>query len=221
MSLIVGHEANQRKAFDNIVTALDFDRLLPARVFLEVWSDFLFFQSDYIFAPEFVEVMGESLRLENAHVSCLLNLDKTGTFEFGDIAAIFLDERVTGREYRDELHGRGSADGWLYLVDRYARASDVGEWCIYCEKANDVAVIGFRGIGGVEKFEKPLKRLWARPIEELVDGGHTPVFPFNNLTPTWRKGLVQHYGAHLSWGNKGQQRVSVRLKNNAPISAQQ
>jgi hypothetical protein len=79
-------------------------------------------------------------------------------------------------------------------MDNYACTSDVGEWCFYCEKGNDIAVIGLREATGIEKFGMPLKRLWAKPIDELVDGGCSPTFPFNKLTPAWRQGLVNNYG---------------------------
>jgi hypothetical protein len=101
---------------------------------------------------------------------------------------------ISGVAYDDKLRDGGPASGWLYRVDRYACASDVGDWCIYCEKSNDVAVIGLRDIGGIGKFETPLKRLWAKPINELIDGGVSPAFPFDQLVPAWRQGLVQNYG---------------------------
>src|SRR5207253_2039091 len=115
-------------------------------------------------------------------------------FEFDAIEAIFLDAMTGGAAYADKLRAGGPADGWLYAVDRYACASDVGEWCIYCEKTNDVAVIGLRDGGGIETFETPLKQLWAKPIVELIDGGDSPQFPFDHLVPAWRKGLVDNYG---------------------------
>jgi hypothetical protein len=194
MSLGEGDVVYQRRAFDNVVKALDFDRTLPDRVHVGPWSDFLFFPSDHVFAPDFPEVVRELLGVERAHVACLLNLDMTERFEFDSMAAIFLDEMISGVAYDDKLRDGGPASGWLYRVDRYVCASDVGDWCIYCEKSNDVAVIGLRDIGGIGKFETPLKRLWAKPINELIDGGSFPVFPFDQLVPAWRQRLVQNYG---------------------------
>lgn len=194
MSLGEGDAVYRQQAFDNVVKALDFDRMLPDRIHFGPWSDFLFFQSDHVFASDFPEIVRELLSVERANIACLLNLDKTERFEFDYIAAIFLDEMISGVAYDDKLRGGGPASGWLYRVDRYACASDVGEWCIYCEKSNDVAVIGLRGIDGIGRFEKPLKRLWAKPIDELIDGGCSPVFPFDQLVPAWRQRLVKNYG---------------------------
>jgi hypothetical protein len=59
---------------------------------------------------------------------------------------------------------------------------------------NDIAVIGFRERDGHEKFETPLKDLSAMPIEDLIDGGSSPLFPFDHLVPAWRSGLVDNYG---------------------------
>ncbi len=48
----------------------------------------------------------------------------------------------------------------------------------YCEKNNDVAVVDFKGSECGEKFEVSLRSLSAKPIEDLIDGGCTPLFPF-------------------------------------------
>jgi hypothetical protein len=195
MRLTAGDEASRQKALDVVMRSLDFERVLPEGVFIGKWDHFLFCESDRIFAPGFMDAMSGLLRLERAQVSCFLNVDKTEVFELGRIAAFFFDEGVTSREYGSAVRAGGPADGWLYRVDRYACASDGGEWCIYCEKGNDVAVIGIRDSGGIEKFETPLRQLWAKPIEDLVDGGAAPLFPFDQLVPAWRKGLLDNYGS--------------------------
>ncbi|MGF6604818.1 hypothetical protein P3T23_009574 [Paraburkholderia sp. GAS448] len=187
------NNAARRKAFDTVMRSLDFDKLLPERVFIGEWTHFLFFESDRIFESGFMDAMCQLLRLEHAKVACLLNVDKTEVFELENVAALFLDEAVFGKEYGDELRAGGPADAWLYRVDRYACASDVGEWCIYCEKSNDIAVVGLRSADGIKKFEAPLQHLWARPIEDLMDGGCSPLFPFDHLVPAWREGLVSNY----------------------------
>ncbi|WP_231409762.1 hypothetical protein [Ralstonia solanacearum] len=188
------NEDGKRSAFNNIVAAGDFKRMLPESILSDAWTVFLFFQSDYVFSSDFVEIIYEFLHLEDAHVACLLNLDKTEILEFDSAAAIYIDEKVDRSAYQEKLHAGGPALGWLFGIDRYVCASDVGEWCIYCEKSNDVAVIAFRGVECIKKFEMPLRNLSARPIEDLIDGGCAALFPFDQLVPAWRKGLVDNYG---------------------------
>ncbi len=187
-------EDKQRSAFFNTVEAGDFKGMLPNSVLIDAWTVFLFFQSDYVFSADFVDIVREFLHLEDAQSACLLNLDKTESLDFDSAAAIYIDERVDGAAYQEKLHAGGPVSGWLFGVDRYVCASDVGEWCIYCEKGNDVAIIGFKGCECGGKFEAPLRSLSAKPIEDLIDGGCTLLFPFDQLVPTWRKGLVDNYG---------------------------
>lgn len=187
-------EDKRRSAFRNIVAVGDFKTMLPDSVFIEAWRVFRFFQSDHVFSMGFVEIVREFMYLEGAQVACLLNLDKTEILGFDSAEAIYIDARMDGNAYQEKLHAGGHDLGWLFGVDRYVCASDVGGWCIYCEKSNDVAVVGFRGIECIKKFEVPLRNLSARIIEDLIDGGCAPLFPFDHLVPVWRKGLVDNYG---------------------------
>ena len=150
MDLIVESDgkAAQEGAFHNVVGALKFDRRFPENVFAGEWSDFLFFESDRMFAPEFAEVVGELLGSENAGVCCLLNLDQTRSLKFEEASAIFLDRMTTASEYAAKLRRGGPAVGWLYGMDKYGCASDVGDWSIYCEKQNDIAVRSEERRGG-------------------------------------------------------------------------
>lgn len=201
MNLIEASESERRCAFHNVMGACDFQKMLPDQLFVGVWRAFLFFPSDFMFSPDFVDVVRELMRLEEALVACLLNLDKTEKLAFGGASLMLIDAAVDRAAYEKKLRAGGPATGWLFDVDRYACASDVGEWCIYSEKSNDVAVIALRKLSGREKFEVPLKHLSAKTIDDLVSDGCAPQFPFDRLVPAWRKGLVDHYGQE-AWGGK-------------------
>jgi len=144
-----------------------------------------------MFIPRFAPIIGDFLRSENGSLCCLLNLSKTKALEFERIAAVFIDGLVTGKEYDAQLRG----DGWLFGMDRYGCASDVGEWCMYCEKDNDIAVVGLRNENSRSKFRSPLKELNAEPIESVNGGELAELFPFIHLTPQWRRGLIENYGS--------------------------
>ena len=183
----------RRAAFSNVVGAIELDRFLPENVFSGEWSDFLFFQSDRMFVSAFAEVVGELLSAENAEICCLLNLSETDPMEFEKASAFLLDGMVPGNDYEAHLRGSGPAVGWLYSMDRYGCASDVGDWCIYCEKENDIAVVALRKENGVSKFRSPLDKLRAQPIEALSNGELATLFPFSNLTAEWRIALTKRY----------------------------
>jgi hypothetical protein len=184
------NESARRRAFGNLLRAVDVQKRMPMNVFFGTWAKFLFFESDRIANAKFVEVVAQLLTAENATIGGLLNVFETKSFVFEHIAALFLDKATTGIDYMACLRGTSPAVGWLYSMGTYACASDVGEWCIYCERDNDIAIIGLRDNDGVAKFKAPLEELSAGSIEALEASGF---FPFNKLIPTWRKGLIENY----------------------------
>ena len=86
------------------------------------------------------------------------------------------------------------SSGWLFGMDQYACVSDVGRWCIYCEKENDVAVIAFRDETGGCDFSQPLTDLHASPADQIGSDPSVP-FPLNSLTYAWREALEVNYAA--------------------------
>jgi hypothetical protein len=188
----IGPEMSRRKAFDGLIKALRPDARLPSNVFAESWSSYLFFPSDELFLGEFVSAVSGLLLAEKGSVACLINLSETTQMTFDKASAIFLDNRTTASWYDLKLRGNGPADGSIFVMDRYACMSDVGEWCIYCEKEEDVAVIAVRDTDGVTKFDSPLAAMRAAPLSQL-SVPDTGVFPFNKLTPNWHKELTCNY----------------------------
>jgi ankyrin repeat protein len=95
--------------------------------------------------------------------------------------------------FMEALGAGGPANGWLYRIDRYVGASDVGTWCTYCGKSNDFAAIGMLQDDCAPKFGDPLWSLSAKPIGERIFGGRSPQYPFDHLVSAWRDGLLQNY----------------------------
>jgi hypothetical protein len=185
-------------AFHNVRSFIEPDAMLPAQVLVGDWSTILFFESDRIFSASFVQTVRGLSHVERSTSCCLLNFSQTYVLEYQEAAAIFIEAATSADDYAKKLAEGGPAAGWLFGVDRYGCASDIGEWCIYCEKENDVAFIGLRA-ANVEKYLLPLKRLSAEPVEALV-GDHASPPPFNMLTRKWRIGLLQHYGSRPPGG---------------------
>ncbi|MCT7313271.1 hypothetical protein N5J06_20040 [Ralstonia sp. CHL-2022] len=187
-------DLSRLQAFKNAAASIDFDQVFPDQVFCGEWQGFLFFQSDYVFAPEFVDFVKEILEVELGSMACIVNLDKTEAYEIHQAALLFINEETDQRQYMEALRGDGPADGWLYAMDRFICTSDVGRWCVYCEKSNDVAVVGLRDIPSGNALDVALGRVHAKPIEVLLKDGASPQFPFDRLIPAWRQGLVENYG---------------------------
>ena len=181
-------------AFGQVVSSLAHMMSLPSQVFKGCFSEFMFFESDRMFAPSFADVVRELLSTEGTTSCCLVNLSRTHTMAYSQAAAIFLDAQMTGVEYDVQLRSGGPATGWLFSIDRYGCASDGGSWSIYCEKDNDMAVVALRGQSAVERFSSPLRELHAETIDILIRQGSAGPFPFSSLTPRWRDELGRQYG---------------------------
>ncbi|VVE56308.1 hypothetical protein PAQ31011_05097 [Pandoraea aquatica] len=184
---------SQRDALNMLLGLIDFKKKFPENVFRGKWGGVLFFESDAMFSTEFAEVVSGLLRYEGANAASLVNIDEAKSLGFENVSALFLDGEVTGDLYQSFLIGAGPAKGWLYNVDSYACASDVGGWCIYCEKSNDIGVIASREPITSLAGQQALRLLGARPIETLIAGGGSALFPFNRLVDSWREGLMQNY----------------------------
>lgn len=184
----------RRKAFGNVIGSIDSLASFPAQVFRGRWNAFLFFESDRLFAGEFVSVMAGLLNVEQAEICCLLNFGVTDVLTYESAAMMFIDKGIEPHVYEAKLTEGGPAKGWLFGVDRYGSASDQGDWIIYCEKANDIAVIAFRKSSDREKYIECLKKLHAEPIMALLEAGSAAPVPFSQLTKSWCHGLAQHYG---------------------------
>jgi hypothetical protein len=128
--------SDRLQALNNSVAFCDFKKSLPEFVFRGDWERFLFFQSDYVFASEFNDFVHRLLRIEGGHAACLINLDKTeADHTHYQVEPLFIDERTDGATYMRALHGEGPAHGWLYAMNRFVCTSDIGRWCVYCERA--------------------------------------------------------------------------------------
>jgi hypothetical protein len=188
-----GKDARRRQSCLNAVKGLSLDRKLPSRVFQPLWGGFLFFESDRIFSADFPNVVHELMRIENSYVTSLIDLDVSGLVEFEDVSATFIDRATTGDEYCAHLRAGGPGTGWLYGMHRFACASDVGEWCVYVEKMNDIAAIGFHIKNGLEKYYSATRMLNGLSIATLIAAGSKSAFPFSALTFEWRTSLLENY----------------------------
>lgn len=183
----------QRESLSKIFSLIDFEKKFPENVFRGKWGEFLFFESDAMFSIEFTEVVSGLLRCEEAKAASLINIDEAKSLGFENVSALFFDDEVTGDLYQLSLIGAGPAKGWLYNVDSYACASDVGGWCIYCERSNDIGVIASREQITSLAGQQALRLLGARQIDTLIAGEGNALFPFIRLVDSWREGLMQNY----------------------------
>jgi hypothetical protein len=187
-------EVAKRVAFDNAISSINTDVFFPSQVFVEGFSEYKFFESDQIFSPSFAGAINSLLLEDGALVCSLINLSQTRTETYGEAAALFFEAGIAPAEYDARLQAGGPGRGWMFTGDRFCCASDTGSWSIYCEKNNDVAVIGLQDRGTVERLSSGLHKLHAEEIVALLDQGAEAVPPFGILVPRWRYELTRHYG---------------------------
>lgn len=140
--------------------------------------------------------MKELLLIERSSDACLLNLSRQSGSEFDPAACICLNASTKTDDYEERLRAGGMADAWLYdITEDYGCASDVGKWCIYCERGSEVAVIALKSIEMMKMCHVPLRLLGARPAEGLWKP--EPVRPVSKAGEAWREDLATQYTPSL------------------------
>lgn len=185
----------QNRAFCNAIYSIDGARSLPGMVYKKGWREFKFFQSDYVFSPDFCDAVAELLHAEGAHSAALINIDMQHPTRREERSVVFFEPATSPQEYASVLFGSSPGEGWMFDYDRYVCASDVGGWAIYCDRSNDVAIIAFREGERVIKNVGALAKIW-ESIELLLNNPGSPD-PFCRLVDSWRRGLIENYGARV------------------------
>ena len=187
-------DASRRSAVSNALSSISKDRRFPKKVLVGHWEDYLFFDTfGTMFDPCFIEVKNLLLTEDKASVIALINLgDDTPVDD--NPPAIFIEQNTKAKEYISELESKGAPPGWRFVMGRYVCASDTGNWSIYCEKQNNMAVFAFR-----EGFPKSIcsqveALLRAKSIKFSSPTGDSSLFDFIDLLPDWRFTLVTEHG---------------------------
>ncbi|WP_422649922.1 hypothetical protein [Cupriavidus sp. H18C1] len=165
------------------------------KIFKDEWKCFLFLNPGIFFAPMFASIVVDLMGLEAAKVTCIHNIDVAQGRAFSKGENIFIDKAVCESRYKSFFENGGAGETWAYGIDRYVAASDVGGWCFYFDRENDIAMIAFPSFRHAALCRIQLEGLGARPIDELIDGGNAPLFPYSSLVPEWRDALLKNYGS--------------------------
>jgi len=81
-------------------------------------------------------------------------------------------------------------------MERLGCASDVGEWCMYCEPNNEIAVIAFRQTEAAARYASAMARVHATRFEEAIR--EPPLsygFSERALSREWRDEFLREYAA--------------------------
>jgi hypothetical protein len=185
------NEEPERKAYANAISAVGINARLPQNVFVGAWNRFLFFEESLIFEDLSIAILHEILDAEGAHSICVANLGNAEVYD--PPPARYVGRTTDAPGYISLLRGNGGPDAWLYLRDRYTFASDVGTWCIYCERQEDMGILAIRDAHAVHRFSNVIDKLHAKPIKALSRGSKIGELKFEKLLPVWRSALSKHY----------------------------
>ena len=181
-----------KMARQNVRAGVRVDRRFPLNIFVGAWSDFFFFDADWMTESDFVEHVKSFLDVEGGQCACLWKLDSEVANER---RFFFVGKQTTSNDYRALLAGTTPGYGWLDAMARLACASDVGEWCMYCEPNNEIGVIGFHQAGASARYSLAMARVHARRFEDATR--EPPLsygFSERALSREWRDEFVREYG---------------------------
>jgi hypothetical protein len=185
-------ENRMRQAVKNLDAALETNRRFPVNVFQGRWDAILFFDQDLLFEANSVFRFKALLACEDGALVCLRNLD-IACDEGNSEDKIFLDKEILGETYWAQLRSPEPGSGFLYRMDRYGCTSDVGRWCIYFERNNEIAVIAVRGIDALGQFAPALETLQALPIKQAIEKPSSYGLSPRGVPEEWRNELLQEY----------------------------
>lgn len=186
-------DIEQKEAsLSKLASMLDLNVHLPDYVFTRAWSYFRFFQSDKIFCSNFVIILKSLISSEGSDVACIAKLDSIKNEcenSNNSNEVFFVDSNTKGTSYSHRLFN--GEMGWIYGMERFGCTSNVGDWCIYCEKDNDIAIICMNGDDSAKDYKFALEKL--NLIQMRKYAFDKPIFPFNKLTNDWIKSLGDNY----------------------------
>jgi hypothetical protein len=180
------------KAASNLEDEIHSDRRFPQNVFSANWCEFLFFDSDWMFDSAFIERVKALLDLERANCACLRNLDAAANDKRSQ-SQFFINRTTTESEYQSLLKGSGPGLGWIHDIERFACSSEISQWCIYCERNNEMAVIAFRQESSAMRYMPIIKSFKAARLAEALAQPLAFGFSAQSASEAWRRDLQNEY----------------------------
>lgn len=182
-------DMDRQKSLSNVRSFLAESNCLPEFIYNIKWDCYYFFNPDDITDEKFVENAKALIKVDKSHCICLVDLNADPEMEW---SAFFFDERVLSADYMSYFDVPNRNDGELRMViGRLGCASDMGQWCIYCEKQNEIGIIAFRDHHLVKKYLAAIDRLHPMPIEQAISTPHSYIY--GHLTSDFRIELLRNY----------------------------
>lgn len=122
------------------------------------------------------------LELERATFACVVSLDRA--IEVKHSGPLFaIDRDTTPDDYRAVLRGAQPGEGWIHDMGRFGCSSDIGQWSMYCERNNEIAVIGIPSSMPLERYQPVLRQLHAVHIAAAIENSLSYGFSADQAVP--------------------------------------
>jgi hypothetical protein len=177
----------RRLLLSSLHAIVDVKNRFPSQIFKGIWSEFLFFDSDWMFDSQFIEIAKAMLEIERGECACVLELDANTDAREN---CFFIGRETSTSDYSSFLAERHR----LHALGRFACLSASEQWCIYCETRNEMAVIGIRGDYFTKQRSIAAQAFKACPIKEAVSLPISYGFSARALSDEWRIELLKQYG---------------------------
>jgi hypothetical protein len=178
-------------AFANAQRVVDSRRRFPKNVFVGRWAHFRFFDSDWMFAPDFVVILRQFLRDEGSACACVLRLDPV--VGEGIERMFFVDGQTTPEAYGEVfMHESG---GWFTDYGRFGCTSNRGEWCFYCERGEGIGVAALRAPDALTRYASAFALLPTSAIDEAVR--EPLIYGIGTMPDSWKLEMPRAYSKRL------------------------
>ncbi|HNP34892.1 MAG TPA: hypothetical protein PKK10_03470 [Woeseiaceae bacterium] len=147
-----------------------------------------------MFDAAFVGHVKALLEIEGATCACLANMDASVDDDLRK-SRFFIDRTTTPDSYQLLLRGTNPGVGWIYDIDRFGCSSEASEWCMYCERSSEIAIIAFRCDVSLERYVPVIKSFKAVHIAEALKQQLAYGFSSQALAAAWRSELLAEYAS--------------------------
>jgi hypothetical protein len=178
----------------NLTNKIDVGSRFPRNVFVGNWARFFFFDPDWMLEPDFVSRVKAFLDVENSKCACLSLLDTSPHVTQQQQRSLHISRQTGQDEYNLLLEGSGPGMGWIYEFGRFGCTSDIGQWCIYCEASNEIAVVAIQRDVLIDGYMPLLDEIKALPIRDAIGSHLSYGFTDRVITSEWRLEFEKEYG---------------------------
>lgn len=178
---------DRKQAYDNLLAAIDFKKFLPDYVFKQDFEVMLFF---FGCVETLLTLMDPLYEIEGSSSICLLQLSVLDDYDFDRRGLTFPCKNMDSKSVRSGLQSFSLTFG----IDTFGCMSNIGEWCMYLDTKEDIAIFALRTKELREKYQSVIKKIYADLIVNLMRPEPIGRSPFNQYVPEWKESLTKHYG---------------------------